>query len=140
MTTEERSQKCVHFTGIQHERCGAGVDYKAVRDSDKSPYRWPCLTLHGEAADTTCDKRLLPTAAEVKAEEEKIERILKADILAFAAVDNDCKAHGLGKGHGGQGSVACPVCKSGTITYSVAEVNGHRHARCTTAGCVRFME
>jgi hypothetical protein len=46
--------KCVHFNGIQHETCKAGVAYKSVRDSAARPYRWPCLTLTDGPAATTC--------------------------------------------------------------------------------------
>jgi len=58
------------------------------------------------------------------------------EALAKAAAESE----GLGKGHPGTGSVACPKCGTGTIHYSVSGLNGHMHAACTTAGCVSWME
>ena len=29
------------------------------------------------------------------------------------------------------GSVPCPVCKKGTMAYSISSYNGHRHAQCS---------
>jgi hypothetical protein len=47
-------RRCVHFTGIQHPTCKAGVDYKTVRDSSgKGPYRWPCLDKEAGAREGT---------------------------------------------------------------------------------------
>jgi hypothetical protein len=40
----------------------------------------------------------------------------------------------------GQGSMPCPVCKTGTLRYSRAAYNGHVHGRCSTDGCVAWME
>lgn len=72
-----RAGTCVHFRGIQHDKCCAGVDMKSVRDeSQPGPYRWPCITLTGitkkptPQATTTCEKYREPTADEIKADED----------------------------------------------------------------------
>lgn len=70
--------RCVHFTGIQHETCGAGVDYKAVCDSSVRPYRRPCHADSG--ATTSCEKRCLPTPEQIEAEVSAWEQL-------FARVD-----------------------------------------------------
>jgi ribosomal protein S27E len=70
----------------------------------------------------------------------KREEKIKFLIAALGAAKDDAKAHGLGRGHGGTGSVKCPSCENGTIRYSVAGVNGHMHACRTTKGCVAWME
>jgi hypothetical protein len=38
------------------------------------------------------------------------------------------------------GSFACPICKTGTLRYTVSGYNGHVHAMCSTADCVSWME
>jgi len=38
------------------------------------------------------------------------------------------------------GEMACPVCATGTLRYSIARLNGHIHAVCSTDGCARWME
>ncbi len=40
----------------------------------------------------------------------------------------------------GDGEITCPVCKTGKLRYSRAAYNGHVHASCSTATCVRWME
>ena len=42
--------------------------------------------------------------------------------------------------YSGAGKMECPVCKTGTLKYSRAGYNGHVHARCSTDGCVAWME
>jgi len=37
-------------------------------------------------------------------------------------------------------TIECPICKEGTIHYSIASVNGHIHAKCTTGDCISWME
>jgi len=39
-----------------------------------------------------------------------------------------------------QAEMACPVCEKGIVTYSISGSNGHVWARCSTDGCVRFMQ
>ncbi len=47
-----------------------------------------------------------------------------------------------GKSFGGRhATVDCPICEGkDTLTYSIAYVNGHIHAQCSTKDCVRWME
>jgi hypothetical protein len=40
----------------------------------------------------------------------------------------------------GSGQMSCPVCNTGTLRYSRDLSNGHVHARCSTEGCVAWME
>jgi hypothetical protein len=65
---------------------------------------------------------------------------VKDTIRAVTATHEDAKAKGLKQGHGGRGELPCPVCKVGTIGYSVASVNGHIWGRCSTKDCVAWME
>lgn len=60
--------KCIHFRGIQHATCEAGVSMVSIRDKSQ-PYRWPCLTLDGRKATTTCDRYREPTSEEIAADE-----------------------------------------------------------------------
>jgi hypothetical protein len=40
----------------------------------------------------------------------------------------------------GFGTMSCPVCHSGTLSYTRAARNGHVSASCTTEGCVQWCE
>jgi hypothetical protein len=128
--------RCVHFNGVQSGVCEAGVKY----DSFPKGCGLPCLPNLGRGSELDCELRRFPTEEEVQAENERIEKATARLFAGFKAVAEDAQKRGFKKGNGGQGQVCCPVCEHGTIHYSVAGYNGHRHARCTTAGCVAFME
>ena len=35
----------------------------------------------------------------------------------------------------------CPICKEGTVDFMISDhSNGHIHGRCSTPGCVRWVE
>ena len=64
----KRADTCFHFRGIQNV-CAAGIDLVTVRDaSQPGPYRWPCLSLDGRKATTTCPSYREPTAEEIAAD------------------------------------------------------------------------
>jgi len=79
--------ECVHFNGIHHARCRAGVGYRSVEDrAGPGMTRWPCLTLIGrEAARTTCAKRRLKTPEDHDREEDEINAAVEAMFAAEMA-------------------------------------------------------
>lgn len=133
---------CKHFTGIQHDACRAGVAYDSVRvaltpeqraeTGAKTGAAFPCLAA---SPVDNCPSRVYPTRAEIAAE-----------VLAFKKLSRDCatvREAIVAKEKGRravQGQMPCPVCPSGTVRYTIAGVNGHVWARCSTEDCVRFME
>jgi hypothetical protein len=42
--------------------------------------------------------------------------------------------------YAGAGVMDCPVCGAGKLRYSRRGYNGHVHGRCSTEGCVAWME
>lgn len=76
---EQIASRCVHFTGVQHEECAAGVDYLTVRSDDR-PAKFACLQLRpGPLPD--CAKRCWPSPEEVDQEVAESEAAL-AEYLA----------------------------------------------------------
>jgi hypothetical protein len=135
---EQIRGKCVHFTGTANDACKVGVKYETFRKSPAGGLRMPCLRdIHDPMP---CDKLEWPSdeyvANRLAASKASMERVTKA----LAAIAEDAAVLGLRKGNGGIGEVVCPVCKKGTLQYSVASYNGHIHARCTKDGCVAFMQ
>ena len=65
---------------------------------------------------------------------------LTKSLKGITVAHKDAKEKGIVKGVGGSSSCPCPVCNKGTIKYSVASSNGHMHGRCTTEGCICWME
>jgi len=135
---EQIASRCVHFTGVMNDTCEAGVAYAAVRDESKpGKDGLPCFR-DGECI--ACEKRRFPTTEEVKAEIEEGRLAMERTFTAMAAAQADAKANGFKKGNGGVGSVKCPCCESGTLGYSVSGYNGHLWGKCSTEGCVAWMQ
>ncbi len=74
----QEMRTCIHFRGIQHERCAAGVELRPLRDTSGSGMaRWPCLRiLNQRECTTTCSKREFPTEAEARARLDEMEAAL----------------------------------------------------------------
>jgi len=60
--------------------------------------------------------------------------------LAMKLAHDNAKENGLGRDKGGTGSIPCPNCKTGILSYSVSEFNGHMWAVCSTKNCCAWME
>jgi hypothetical protein len=131
---ESIMRKCRHFTGVQNKTCEAGVNY-----DDVVPI--PCIGRVGaEIEPAKCEKKSCWTREEaINIEKERAEST-KRFMLALGAASEDAKAKGYKKGHGGKDSLPCPVCKTGTLHYSVASYNGHLWGQCTTDKCVAWMQ
>ncbi len=124
---------CAHFTGVQHDRCRVGVPYEFVKEGKT----FACF--QDEANGLVCEKAHFPTREEAEIEKKADDVAYERHRRAHRAVHDDAKAKGLGRGHGGEGVLVCPLCQ-GSLVYSVASYNGHIHARCRTEGCVSWME
>ncbi len=129
---EQIAGRCKHFTGVQNKTCAAGVEYHALRDSagQKLSYRtFPCFK--DEMGRAPCDKREFPTDAEVDAEIKGHDDSFARVIAARKAIVASKLTHG---------EITCPCCgKEKALRFSVASLNGHIHAACTS-GCVAWME
>lgn len=145
---EQLADRCVHFNGIMHDRCEAGVDYHSVR-LEHAPIAYrregearytqtqtasrPChdsMNLGGAA----CEKRCAPTPESVAAEVEASQREFGFTMEAMKRVID-----ATNNARGDSGSVECPKCGK-PLRYSVAGSNGHIHGRCTTEGCLAWMQ
>lgn len=134
---DQIANKCVHFTGIDNDTCRAGVEYKQFRSAETGYRdRLPC---HRKCAHIACEHREFPSEAEVQRQLDAHEKAAAKMFGALDAVHADAKARGLRKGHGGTGAVKCPNC-GGEIAYSVASFNGHIWGKCSTVGCVAWMQ
>lgn len=156
----KRATRCRHFNGVQHDKCEAGVCYETLEASGLLP----CLPWHCDSGKPVakCDKYATYTAEEIAQQERELERSLNGTIVARKAIVDELNRRNVAadktvvaKPHhdpefsetgcqspyvAGACAMPCPVCKSGTLRYSRAACNGHIHARCSTEGCVSWME
>lgn len=145
----DRMGRCVHFTGLwgpgmkKHEICAAGIRYDDVTirhepvayTSDngmqyKTGRSVPCLSGPGHnCMGATCAQRQRPTREQVEAEIARDDAAVDRVMKAFQAV----VAHGQDRG-----TIVCPNC-GGELTYGRAS-NGHYSAKCSTEGCVAWIQ
>lgn len=139
---------CVHFTGIQHESCKAGLNYSEQFGSENGCFANIACTQAYPRDDypiKRCSSVEYPTREKAEAEEAENEERNKRHIQIMREVHEDAKEKGLGVGHGGVSHYPCSLCNpdkkddGGMVRYSVASVNGHIWGACTN-GCVSWME
>ncbi len=113
---EQIANKCIHFNGIMNDCCKAGVNYADVRVG--KPYLFPCIKTGGE-----CVKAQFRNEDEIKKYIEEIEIGSAWAISTMLKVREEVR-----KGEHGFGSIDCDC--GGTISFSVARINGHIRAGC----------
>lgn len=135
---EREAATCLHFRGIQHATCKAEcrMDSFPVVPGQGRPL--PCMPPFRARPDDvrpTCPKFEAQGMERVLAEEKEwAGHFTKTNTARKAIVE-----HAAGK-RGVAGKLPCPICKTGTLCYSIAGCNGHVHARCSTPDCVAWME
>lgn len=147
---------CIHFNGMQHDKCDRGVAYEVnwpngpkpcIKFIEKSA-RGGTYIRAGEVpaerkpwpgADTAkpCPFWQEPTPAEV--EQDRIERDAayeRAKVAIRVASQWRVKPK---PAHDRREVIECPCCK-GRLHLSQSAYNGHVHGKCETDGCVSWME
>lgn len=160
---------CIHFNGLSFGHggkphcCGAGVDYrKEFRGHEPGiALRMPCTEFHerpvhgrgtsiksGEASVLTpvdrkgqtvipCALRVEPTIEQVDAWRKERDAHMAKVFIAFEVA---AKWRTKGKPPADRSEVIdCPACTGKLHLYQSA-FNGHVHGKCTTPGCVSWME
>lgn len=126
LTLEEQiARKCIHFNGVMEKVCKAGVNYDDVKVH--KPFGLPCLQQGGE-----CQYAKFPTEEEVKKKVSDIENGCLKTIVAMSAI----KDH-VAKTKEQSGKIKCQC--GGDIHFTVAQLNGHVHAKCNSCD-ISFME
>lgn len=137
---EQVAGRCKHFTGTMNKTCSVGVCYDDVkRPVPGDTAGLPCvLRLGGDLIG--CPAREFPTTEEVAATIARQDQSLRDMVTARAAIVEAIGPYKPRKSPDARGTLACPICTTGTLGYRRAAYNGHVHARCSTEGCVAWME
>ncbi len=124
---------CKHFNGMMNKKCEKDVCYESVRVTTQTPYLYPCLR---QIDNCPTAEYLTMEEAERQAMRERAEMDQK-----FAAIADARKAIIAAlNGKFGAVTIPCPVCKTGTLLGSRSGYNKHVHGKCSTEGCVNWME
>lgn len=140
--------KCVHFNGIGNDCCKAGVNYKELTGNIAGygaaiPCLGPDFATHKEKV--ACDKFLEPTEAEIAEDKVWLEERMRKQ-MAIIPVIADMKGRytipgkGRQKFRSGSERFKCPACYTGELHVAISGYNGHTQGRCTTQGCVSWIE
>ncbi len=148
---EQIGGRCKHFTGTVAKKCMAGVCYDDVElRHDPIPYQsrgvtytsgrsLPCLKNHN-LGGAVCALVAFPSPAEIAEKIARQDSGLRDMVTARKAIVAKLGPYTKRKSPDAHGTIPCPVCTTGTLGYRRAAYNGHIHARCSTEGCVAWME
>lgn len=136
---------CIHFNGVQHDQCDAGVNYDSFAPAKRMRSELPCIKVLGGLpswdGEKSCPLYLDPTPEQIKAFEFDLEKAIEGVAISRNAIIEhthyDFKARPR---RGGHGTIDCPVCGTGQMSYTISGYNGHMSARCTTKDCVNWIE
>ena len=135
--------KCINFNGISNKRCKAEISYASLGVkpvADGGPMM-PCV-MRERASQlglplAECGQFRAYTEAEIDARESQIEASMERHRKAAPVI---LKIRAANKGKTAHGAVDCPACGTGTLSWSISGYNGHMHGRCSTSGCLNWME
>lgn len=137
---EQKQNKCKHFSGLSEDTCKAGVKYADVKIplGQGKVFDIPCLKDY--CTNSTCGKREFYTDAEIDEQVAESARRFERICLIRAAIVERLGGPWKRGMEGSGGSIACPACKTGAVSFSRSGCNGHIHARCSTPDCASWME
>ena len=141
---------CRHYTGFfnraqRNTTCAAGIEYDSVATPvdyyiksqlgipSRNRQAFPCIMGQHQLAKA-CPKQSFLTDEEVAERDRKADaESNNIDIARRAIVEYTNGKRGV------SGKIGCPIC-NGNLQYAVASINGHIRARCSTVGCVNWIE
>lgn len=144
---------CKHFKGLyahgtKKEPCEAGVNVREITGGPDLGWfiRIPCKTEVEVRAEKPVERAKCPhfclmTPEESAADEAEWEAIAaESERKMRASIPLIGRIKATNKGRSNSGADPCPACEGGTLHWRIARYNGHVHARCSTPGCISFME
>lgn len=143
---------CIHYNGALNPAtkgvCRAGVSLRQLVGGKVEGWitRLPCtptLEIRGGGERAACDKYREPTTEELAAHKRETDEALKKFMVAFTgavAAWRDANKWDKKNPKAAAGKVPCEACGKGEIHLSMAAYNGHVWGKCTTDGCVSWME
>jgi hypothetical protein len=146
-----KHDSCIHYTGALNPAagpaCKQGINYRELVGGD--PVGWvtrlPCSAVMEprNGAKVSCDKHQLPTPEEIAEDERRTAESVRKFMVAYTGKVREWReANKWDRKNpkSAAGKVPCEVCSTGEIHLLMHEYNGHVHGKCSTEGCVSWME
>lgn len=126
---------CKHYQARREGNvCKKGVNYDELAiDMEKGFFHSAPCFYRNHANSCLCPLVEYPSQEELQKDEYEIQAVIKRTMVVIPLIDEAAKS-------APSGTMECPCCKTGALYWSKASYNGHRRARCTTEGCINFME
>lgn len=130
---------CKNYCGMSGKvACDAGVRFDSLPGHGKRGFFESCPCFQNVGG---CDNATYITDEEQQAYMKMIEQDFVNRVVARCAIVEHLGGPWTRGTPGAGGTIACPVCKAkDSLRFSLAGVNGHIHASCSTEGCVTWME
>jgi hypothetical protein len=124
---EQYAGRCIHFTGIQHEECGAGVNYRALVGGPDFGWatRLPCLK--GNTDAPPCALCHFPTPEETQTHVDEFEANMQRqqEDMEIVGAAHKNPAH---QGLSGQSFVyVCELCERASRFVSTTALQASVH-------------
>ena len=130
---------------MKNARLNNGMTYRCLSDLTGISLSRLCDIEHGREVPTEYEsgkiKSILgndisfATETEAASNRKELEDCMESISKVYA----ELKSRGFGKGNGGSGVMECPKCGD-KLHFSVASLNGHVWGKCTTKGCLSWMQ
>lgn len=119
------------------ERAWHNANYPELNESSTAILkRIPCFAENGLQAN--CSQFCEPTEKELEDQENEWKKRFTDMMIVRKTITDYIQINNLPRGCSGK--LSCPICNQGEVLWSRASFNLHIHARCTTPGCVHWME
>lgn len=132
---------CKNYRAMfDHDTCLVGIEYKSLPHHGTKEFfdSCPCF---GPKGTGECPSKVYPTKEEMEADDKRISEMFARTAAARNAIVESLGGQWKPGQPGASGVIDCPVCSGRkTLQFSRSGYNGHIHARCTTDGCVGWME
>jgi hypothetical protein len=145
-----RADACIHYTGAinPHSKgvCQKGINYRELVGGPIQGWvsRIPCVSMEARGGEkVSCSQFQAPTPEQIAEDKRKTDESMRRFMVAYSGKVREWReAQGWSKKNrvGATGVVPCEACGNGEVHLSMAAYNGHVHGKCTTDGCVSWME
>lgn len=145
-----KPEGCIHYRGAlnpAHKTCKAGVDYRELVGHNNPGWvrLLPCSAFDALDGQTKvqCPHFRAPTPEEIDEDERKTNESMAKFMVAYTGKVREWReANKWDRKNpkSATGKVPCEVCHKGEIHLTMSSYNGHVWGKCTTDGCVSWME
>lgn len=135
-----RTSFCIHYRAMsEHATCSKGVEYESLRGVEYN--KRPCFRRPDDTGPRTgCDLMEFPTPEQIAEFEAEMTARFERTVQAREAIVEACGGPWKRGMPGHAGTIKCPCCEDGKLSFSRSGYNGHVHAKCSTDDCVAWME